>query len=175
MWIAGAAVCVLAAGTGIAVTTAFASAPVAAVDEQPGSTATIEQGTLSGAKTVSGVLDYADTRDLQAGIGGILTHLPTPGSEIGQGGELYRVDNTPVTLFLGDLPRGAPSNPGWTTVRTLQLQQNLKALGFYDGEPDGEYGWATVQAVRDWQKATGQSGPAASISAASCSHPPRCG
>ena len=38
----------------------------------------------------------------------------------------------------------------------LQLQQNLKALGFYDGEPDGEYGWATVQAVRDWQKATGQ-------------------
>ena len=159
MWIAGAAVCVLAAGTGIAVTTAFASSPVAAVDEQPGATATIEQGTLSGAKTVSGVLDYADTRDLQAGIVGILTHLPAPGSEIGQGGELYRIDNTPVTLFLGDLPAWRAFEPGMDDGPDVaQLQQALQQLGYYDVEYaiDGIYDWGTTEAVRDWQEATGQ-------------------
>lgn len=159
MWIAGAAVCVLAAGTGIAMTTAFASSPVAAVDEQPSTTATIEQGTLSGAKTVSGVLDYANTRDLQAGIGGILTHLPTPGSEIGQGGELYRVDNTPVTLFLGDLPAWRAFEPGMGDGPDVALlQQALQQLGYYDAEYtiDGVYDWVTQQAVRDWQEATGQ-------------------
>lgn len=159
LWIAGAATCALVVAGGIAVTTAFASSPVAAIDERPTSTTPIERGTLSGAKTVGGVLDYAGARDLQAGVGGILTHLPTPGSEIGQGGELYRVDNAPVFLLLGDLPawrafeRGMDDGPD-----VAQLQQALQQLGFYDAgyTIDGVYDWVTRQAVIAWQEATGQ-------------------
>lgn len=158
MWFAAAAVCALVITGGVVVTTALAAPAVASSEEQaPASTAPIELGTLAGTRTVSGVLDYTDTRDLPAGTGGTLTHLPDPGSQIGQGGELYRVDNIPVFLLHGALPAWRAFAQGMDAGPDIaQLERALKELGFFSGEPDEKFTWATAQAIRAWQKATGQ-------------------
>lgn len=158
VWIAGAAVCALALSGGIVATTVLAAPAVASVEQYaPGAVAAVEQGTLSGVRTVGGVLDYVDARDLTGTVGGTLTHLPDPGSQIGQGGELYRVDNTPVFLLHGALPAWRAFAQGMEDGPDVaQLEQALKQLGYFTGEPDEKFTWATAQAIRAWQKATGQ-------------------
>lgn len=36
-----------------------------------------------------------------------------------------------------------------------QLEENLRELGFFDGEPNDEFNWWTAEAIRDWQEARG--------------------
>lgn len=155
----GASVCALAlAGGGAAAMAALSQGPPAAAEQQlEVATAEVELGTLSGAKTISGVLDFAASRELRATAGGILTQLPTPGGTIGNGGELYRIDNRPAFLFIGSLPawrsfeRGMDDGPD-----VVQLESALVALGYLDEDADGEFDWATESAVEAWQDATGQ-------------------
>ena len=44
---------------------------------------------------------------------------------------------------------------GITTQETTQIQTNLKNWGYYDGEINGSYDWATKQAVIKFQQANG--------------------
>lgn len=157
-WIAGAAVCAVAlAGGGVAANTAFTVPEHANQQQVPISTAKIELGTLTGNKTVMGVLDFAAGRDLQAGAGGTVTHLPDAGSQIGQGGELYRINNVPAFLFHGQLPAWRAFEQGMDDGPDVQqLEAALQALGFFDGEPDQWFRWGTVEAIYAWQEATGQ-------------------
>ncbi len=157
LWIASGAVCALVAAGGIVVAGAF-TAPVATADQQvPGATAKIQRGDLSGIKTVPGTLDFSGTRDLPAGVSGILTQLPDAGGRIGVGGELYRVDNAPVYLFRGAVPAWRSFAQGMADGPDVQqLEQSLKDLGFFDAEPDEHFTWHTAQAIKAWQKATGQ-------------------
>ena len=50
---------------------------------------------------MSGTLGYAGNYAVRAQLPGTLTALPTPGTVIGQGQVLYRVDNSPVVLLFG--------------------------------------------------------------------------
>lgn len=141
----------------MAAATAFTAPEQTNQQQIPTSTAKIELGTLTGNKTVSGVLDFAATRDLQAGAGGTVTHLPEPGSQIGQGGELYRIDNVPAFLFHGQLPAWRTFEQGMDDGPDVQqLETALQALGFFGGEPDQHFRWGTVEAIYAWQEATGQ-------------------
>jgi len=45
--------------------------------------------------------------------------------------------------------------PGDEGEQVLELQQALVQLGYEPGEPDGNYGPATVEAVRSFQTAAG--------------------
>jgi multidrug efflux pump subunit AcrA (membrane-fusion protein) len=157
-WIAGAAACAVAlTGGGMAAANAFGSPPPAAEQEKQYSTVPIEEGTLSGTKTVSGTLDYAASKDLGSGIGGTLTGVPPAGTQVGLGQPLFTVDNVDVYLFHGALPawrafeRGMADGPD---VR--QLEENLKALGYFTKEPNEDFDGSTEEAIRAWQKATGQ-------------------
>ena len=44
---------------------------------------------------------------------------------------------------------------GRSGAETVNVQTRLSALGFWSGEPDGRYGFATTQAVMAFQKYTG--------------------
>jgi len=117
----------------------------------------IERGTLSGAVKASGSLQYADPRDVESTIGGVLTTAPQPGATVGIGQSLFSVDNIPVFLFRGPLP-------AWRTFESdmndgpdvRQLEETLASLGYFENEPDEKFTWATNTAIRAWQKATGQ-------------------
>ncbi|MFS0894357.1 efflux RND transporter periplasmic adaptor subunit [Microbacterium sp. 179-I 3D3 NHS] len=157
-WIAGAAACAVAlTGTGIAAANVYGSVPAASEEKKRFSTASVEEGTLSGSQTVSGTLDYTASRNLSSGIGGVLTAVSPAGSQVGLGQPLFSVDNVSVFLFHGDLPawrafeRGMSAGPD---VR--QLEADLQALGYFSREPDEKFDGNTEAAIRAWQEATGQ-------------------
>ncbi|MEO7015315.1 MAG: peptidoglycan-binding protein [Leifsonia sp.] len=120
-------------------------------------TSLVVQGTLQGSSSASGTLAYGGARSIPSGSGGVITSLPSPGATVQLGEPLFAVDNQPTYLMYGALPAwrsfqsGMPDGPD---VRALK--ESLKALGYFDGDPDETFTWATKAAIVRWQKATGQ-------------------
>lgn len=152
------AVGVLAVGGALYAGTLLAPAPVQADQPTtPPPTAAVQQGDLTGTKRITGTLAYGGTRPFNAGIGGTVTWLPAVGDVIDRGGVLYRVDNTPVVLMLGDVPAWRTFESGMDDGPDVrQLEQNLKELGYFEGEPDEKFRWSTEEAILEWQQDTGQ-------------------
>lgn len=152
------AVCVLAVVGG----GAFAYASFAAPSEttvQPAtkvSTESVESGQLKAETTVPGTLDFANPGSLGATTAGTLTYLPPAGTVLHAGEALYRADQQPVFLMTGTMPAWRDFEPGMDPGDDVaQLQQNLGALGYLEGEADGRYNWSTREAVHDWKKDVG--------------------
>lgn len=84
---------------------------------------------------------------------GVVTSV-SPG-EVAEGDVVYVVGETPVRVveagapFWRDLARGVQGDD------VVPLQRLLIEEGHLGGEPDGDFGWNTQQAVRAWQKAQG--------------------
>ncbi|MEY9951746.1 efflux RND transporter periplasmic adaptor subunit [Leifsonia sp. EB34] len=155
-WLAGTAVLGVAAAAVVGAS-GFADRPTDPVAQPKAASAAIERGTLEGSHTVPGVLDYAGTRTVAAGLNGIVTSVREAGARVAGGEELLRIDDTRVSLLHGDLPAWRDFTPGMTEGPDIrQLQESLTVLGHFDGVPNGEYGARTVAAVRAWQSATGQ-------------------
>lgn len=158
-WIAGVVLAVfLVSGCGVVAAYGI-SASDRPAPKRPitSATAPIERGTLTGSSKASGSLAFADPHDLGSGSAGVVTALPQPGSTVGIGQPLFSVDNVPVYLFHGDLPAWRAFASGMDDGPDVkQLEQNLKALGYFAAEPDDEFSWRTVSAIKAWQKATGQ-------------------
>lgn len=119
-------------------------------------TVTVTRGDLVERVRVKGTLAFAGARDLGTTLGGTLTAMTDVGETVGQGGELFRIDDQPVVLMIGSLPMwralalGVDDGPD-----VLQLEQNLAALGFFDREPDEEFAQSTANAIEKWQKSLG--------------------
>lgn len=152
------AVCVLALAGGGAFAYASYAAPSAPA-EQPVThvaTETVESGQLKAETTVPGTLDFASQSSLLATINGTLTYLPSAGTVLHAGEVLYRADQQPVFVMTGAMPAWRDFEPGMDPGDDVtQLQQNLGALGYLDGEADGRYNWRTQEAVYDWKKDVG--------------------
>jgi len=72
------------------------------------------------------------------------------------GDRLYAVDNAGVFLLRGDVPAWRDLAAGMTDGPDVrQLEQSLRALGFFAGEPDEKFRSATADAIKKWQKAGG--------------------
>ena len=156
--IAGACLAVI----GLAATTFALTRPEASASDDGGdvgadlATATIARGDLTERVRLSGKLGYGDARELGTGVGGIVTWLPEPGSALDRGSTLFRVDDQPVVLLLGELPMWRAFTQGMEDgPDVLQLEQNLAALGFFDREPDQEFASSTASAIEDWQESLG--------------------
>jgi hypothetical protein len=122
-------------------------------DGIPPSTAAIVRGTLTGVTQIQGTLEYADRRTVTAGGSGVVTELPGPGTWIGRGQVLYRVDDQPVVLLSGDLPAWRAFTSGMSDGRDVaQLEQNLAALGYLHDTSDQHFDWDTESAIMQWQK-----------------------
>jgi peptidoglycan hydrolase-like protein with peptidoglycan-binding domain len=146
---------VVAAGTGVGISAAGERA------DDPkrtyrGATGKVVRGDLEGSTTASGTLRFADGRTVRSARAGVVTEVPTPGSVKKFGDRLYAVDNVPVFLLRGDVPAWRDLGPGTADGPDVrQLEQSLRALGFFRGEPDQRFSSATTDAIRKWQKAGG--------------------
>ena len=119
-------------------------------------TTEVSRGDLVQRVRTKGTLGFGEATELGTGLDGVITALAGVGTVVDRGGELYRVDNQPVVLMIGDLPMwrafstGMPAGPD-----VLQLEQNLAALGFFAREPDSKFDGNTKAAIQKWQKALG--------------------
>lgn len=142
--------------------------------------ATVTRGNLQQAQQVTGTLGYGGGWTVAGHGAGTITWLPATGTIIKRGQQLYRVDDSPVTLFYGGLPlyrtlrydpgsgsrdhigagrhlRTTDPPPPPQTGHDVQLvAANLAALGFYGGDPAyASYDAYLVDAVKAWQHAIG--------------------
>jgi hypothetical protein len=120
-------------------------------------TALVEQGTLTGTTTRAGTLSRLDGPTIVGSAPGTITSLPEVGDALGARSELYRVDDEPVTAFEGALPQWRAFEQGMAKGPDVQqVEENLKAWGYFTGTPDDTFDRRTSGAVSAWQKATGQ-------------------
>jgi peptidoglycan hydrolase-like protein with peptidoglycan-binding domain len=134
-----------AAGTGDDPPRTGAGAP-------PPATAEVTRGDLVDTAAVTGTLGYGDTSTLANHRRGTMTWVPAEGRVLTRGQTLWRVDTLPTVLMYGTIPmyrRLSPGVDGGTDV--LQLEQNLRALGYTGFTVDQEYTSATAAAVKAWQ------------------------
>lgn len=119
-------------------------------------TETATQGELIDRVKVKGTLAYAGSHELGTTLAGTVTGVPTIGSVIGRGGELFRIDDRPVMMLLGELPVWRSFEYGMSAGRDVrQLEQNLAELGYFGYEPDEVFDGNTQSAIGSWEKALG--------------------
>lgn len=130
------------------------SAPTATT-AKPAATATVTHGDLKQTSSQSGSLGYGDARPLAADGSGTITSLPSVGSRVKQGENLYTLDQTPVVLMHGAVPAWRDLGPGvFAGADVRQLEEDLRALGYGSGlTVDDSWTSATTTAVQRWQKA----------------------
>jgi hypothetical protein len=123
-------------------------------------TAPVERRTMETAADLDGSLAYEASRPVAAGIAGTVTRLPAEGAVIERGGVLYELDGRiRPRLLYGDRPLWRPLGPKVSDgADVLQLEQNLKALGYAPKGMKVNRHWdaKTTTAVKRWQKATGR-------------------
>ncbi len=153
-----AAAVVAAVGSGVGIVTAVGSgegAPDAAQTFR-GATEEVVKGDLASSTSTSGTLRFADARTIRSARGGVVTEVPTPGTVVTLGGELYAVDNVPVFLLRGGVPAWRDFGSGMDGGPDVQeLEESLRDLGFFTEQPDREFSWFTTDAIQRWQKAVG--------------------
>jgi peptidoglycan hydrolase-like protein with peptidoglycan-binding domain len=88
---------------------------------------------------------------------GLVTWLPPVDSVVARGEPLFRVDNQPVVLLLGDLPLYRTLSTGVEGPDVRQLEENLSALGYTGFTVDEAFTGYTASAVRRWQRSLGVS------------------
>jgi hypothetical protein len=129
--------------------------------EASNSTATTEIRRMDLVETESedGTLGYADSEAVLNRLSGTVTWLPREGRVIEPGEALYKVDDTPVVLLRGAVPAYRTLDSSVSDGPDVeQLERNLRELGYDEGGAmavDGEWDWATTDAVIDWQEAHG--------------------
>lgn len=117
-------------------------------------TADVERTTLVNQVRLNAQLTYGDPVELRASEA-VLTVLPTAGGVVAVGQQVYEAAGRPIVLFRGARPFWRELSDGASGVDVRQLQENLTALGFYQGPVDGRFRTPTRLAVRNWQKSLG--------------------
>lgn len=129
-----------------------AAADEEGADEAEPATAAVERRDLVRTEEIDGELRFEGVREIGSRLVGTATSLPEAEARVGRGDELFRVDDVPVVLLIGDVPAWREMRWGTEGDDVEQLQRNLRELGYDDDlEIDGEFGRATRDAVRDWQ------------------------
>ncbi|MFD4996523.1 peptidoglycan-binding protein [Streptomyces buecherae] len=119
----------------------------------PPATATVVRTDLVRAKTVDGTLDFAQRRPVKSPVDGTVTVAAVQGASLSQGQALYELDDKPVTLLYGPAPMFREMRVGDRGTDVLQLERNLRDLGFGAGlYIDPRYDEDTEAAVKRWQK-----------------------
>ena len=123
------------------------------------STATVVRTDLVTTALTAGTLGYGDSPPVVNERTGIYTALGAPGSTVGRGGVLYRVDDEPAVLMLGTLPAWRAFGPGMADGPDVaQLEANLIALGDAAGlfsTASDHFGDPAAAAVERWQESLG--------------------
>lgn len=159
--IVGSAVLVVGAAATVAgvVGSPDGTDPSAASGTTAQASAAVRRGNLVETTSASGSLGYDDPRELGSALAGTITWLPRSGAVVDEGERLYEVDRVPVVRLDGAVPAWRDLGPETSDgVDVRQLEQALSDLGYpadYDLDVDGEWTWATTQAVEEWQEDRG--------------------
>ncbi|MGV0100148.1 peptidoglycan-binding protein [Streptomyces californicus] len=122
-------------------------------DGLPPATATVVRTDLVLSKTVDGRIDFAQRRAVKAPVEGTVTVAAAEGTTVRRGQALYELNDKPVTLLYGPVPAFREMKVGARGSDVLQLERNLRDLGYGAGlYVDTEYGSDTEAAVKRWQK-----------------------
>ncbi|MCI3931945.1 efflux RND transporter periplasmic adaptor subunit [Streptomyces sp. AN091965] len=145
-----------AAGVVTAGAFAFGGGPRDGVRDEggaPPSTAEVVRTDLVLSKTVDGTVDFAGRRPVKPAVEGTVTVAAREGATVRQGQALYELDDKPVTLLYGPVPMFRAMKEGDRGTDVLQLERNLRDLGYGAGlYIDVRYDAATAAAVKRWQK-----------------------
>lgn len=131
--------------------------PTATADgPEQAKTTSVVRTDLSSSQDFTGSLGFGDEMPVKSRVPGTVTWLPAAGTKIGRGGVLYKVDNRPAVLFVGDTPTYRKLDaPGIKGPDVKVVNQNLAAMG-YLGQAAGRmdtFTAASQAAIRKWQKA----------------------
>ncbi|BDM70010.1 hypothetical protein HEK616_34970 [Streptomyces nigrescens] len=149
------AVAALGAGTWL-VTASNHDARDGKKGDLPPATTEITRTDLVQSKTVDGHLDYAQRRAIKSPVEGTVTKAAEEGRTVTAGQRLYERDARPVILMYGPTPAFRALKTGDRGPDVLQLERNLRDLGFGASlYVDTRYDRGTEAAVRSWQKAIG--------------------
>lgn len=122
----------------------------------PPATAEITRTDLVQSKTVDGHLDYAQRRTVKSPVEGTVTKAAQEGKTVTAGQRLYERDARPVILMYGPTPMFRAMKVGDRGPDVLQLERNLRDLGFGASlYVDTRYDKGTEAAVKSWQKSVG--------------------
>ncbi|MFJ8473544.1 peptidoglycan-binding protein [Kitasatospora sp. NPDC094011] len=104
---------------------------------------------LSNSQTLSGTLGFGTPQSLMGAKQGIVTALPSVGTTVTRGQQLYRVNDQPVPLFYGGTPLFRSLDRPNLVGRDVQVvASNLQALG-YDVGAQPKVGTVVTQPVPD--------------------------
>lgn len=115
------------------------------------STAEVARRDLAQTETFDGTLGFADSRTAVTQSMGMVTALAPEGSTRRRGQILYRVDQRPVVILIGRAPAWRRLEEGIEGRDVLQLEKNMRKLGYDPGTVDREFDSDTEDAVEDWQ------------------------
>lgn len=118
----------------------------------PPNTTKVTKQTLRDTETADGELGYGTTRTVVSRTNGTVTYLPDTGKEFTRGQAVFAVDNEPTSLLYGALPAYRRLTVDSEGPDVLQLEQNLRALGYTGFTVDDEYTANTADAVEQWQE-----------------------
>lgn len=122
----------------------------------PPATAEIARTDLVQSKTVDGHLDYAQRRTVKSPAEGTVTKAAEEGRTVTIGQRLYERNARPVILMYGPTPAFRAMKVGDRGPDVLQLERNLRDLGFGASlYVDTRYDKGTEAAVKKWQKSIG--------------------
>ncbi|MFI0930894.1 peptidoglycan-binding protein [Streptomyces sp. NPDC021019] len=122
-------------------------------DGLPPATAAVVRTDLVLSRTVDGRIDFAQRRVVKAAVEGTVTVAAVEGKTVTRGQALYELNDKPVTLLYGPVPAFREMKAGDRGSDVLQLERNLRDLGYGAGlYVDTEYGKDTEAAVKRWQK-----------------------
>ncbi|MGY5131625.1 peptidoglycan-binding protein [Streptomyces nigrescens] len=148
-----AAVTATAATAGVMLVTGPGKDASAGKPKGPPTTTEITRTDLVQSKTVDGRLDYAQRRAVKSPVEGTITKAAESGKTVSLGQRLYERDARPVTLLYGSTPMFRTMKVGARGPDVLQLERNLRDLGFGAGlYVDARFDEATKAAVKQWQK-----------------------
>ncbi|MWK34068.1 HlyD family efflux transporter periplasmic adaptor subunit [Actinomadura sp. J1-007] len=117
----------------------------------PPKTTEVTRQTLKDGQTEDGELGFGPSTTATNRLPGTITHLPESGDRITRGKELFEVDGKPVSLMYGSRPAYRDLRSGMEGHDVLQLERNLRALGYDGFTVDDEYTADTADAVEEWQ------------------------
>ncbi|GAO07006.1 hypothetical protein TPA0598_02_02440 [Streptomyces lydicamycinicus] len=148
-----AAVTATAATAGVMLLTGPGEDASAGKPKGPPTTTEITRTDLVQSKTADGRLDYAQRRAVKSPVEGTVTKAAEAGKTVSLGQRLYERDARPVTLLYGATPMFRTMKAGARGPDVLQLERNLRDLGFGAGlYVDVRFDEATKAAVKQWQK-----------------------
>ncbi|MCS4275296.1 multidrug efflux pump subunit AcrA (membrane-fusion protein) [Mycetocola sp. BIGb0189] len=159
LWIAAALVVTIGCGGTAALVWAGNAAPKPAASEQGPAPQTVvaERTDLVERSRGNGQLGYDDPRTVGSTGPGTITRMGDIGAVVERGGELFRIDDLPVNLLIGDLPMWRSFTPGMSDgADVLMLEENLRDLGFFTDTPDRKFTERTQKAISAWQKKLGR-------------------